>query len=123
MLMPDAGSPHTHPDDYTKIGLDFERDNAAIPRERGEPSPELAEAIRAHIGMPGVQVEAFGGSVLLTGIAADRFERERAESRAHEVEGVGEVENRIRIQQSEAGGPVLTVRDPNSADEPTNSRS
>jgi osmotically-inducible protein OsmY len=70
-----------------------------------------------------VQVEAFGGSVLLTGIAADRFERERAESRAREVEGVGEVENRIRIQQSEAGGPVLTVRDPNSADEPTNSRS
>lgn len=122
--MSDPGSPHTHPEDYKKMGLDFERDNAAAQTDRGQPSPELAEAVRAHLGMQAVQVEAFGGSVLLTGIATDRFERERAERLAHEVEGVTEVENRIRIQpSSEAGGPVLTAREPGEADEPSTPRS
>jgi osmotically-inducible protein OsmY len=121
--MPDPGSPHTHPDDYTKMGLDFERDNGAIQQHRGQPSPELAEMVRTHIGMQGVQVEAFGGSVLLTGITGDRFQRERAESLAREIDGVSEVENRIRIQQQEAGGPVLTMREPGSADEPSTPRS
>lgn len=121
--MPDPGSPHTHPEDYPKLGLDFERDNAAKPVDRGESSPELAQVVGAHIGIDTVSAEAFGGSIVLSGIVADRFQREHAESLAREVDGVTEVENRIRIQHSEAGGPVLTARDPEAANEPSTPRS
>ena len=37
--MSDARAPHTPPEDYEKLGLGFERDNAAVPEHRGEPSP------------------------------------------------------------------------------------
>jgi hypothetical protein len=105
------------------MGLDFERDNAAVPEHRGEPSPELAETVSAHVAMEGVTAEAFGGAVLLAGVVADRYQKERAESLAREVEGVTDVENRIRVQKPEPGSPVLTTRDPGSADEPTTPRS
>jgi osmotically-inducible protein OsmY len=121
--MPDPGSPHTHPDDYKKMGLDFERDNAAIPENRGERSPELAKAVQARIAIDGVNADAFGGAVLLTGIVSTRYDRERAENLAREVEGVTVVENRIHIQQNETGGPLLTTRDPDGGNEPTNQRS
>ena len=79
--------------------------------------------VRAHIAMSSVTAEAFGGHILLTGLVADRFQRERAESLAREVEGVTEVENRIHIQHSEAGGPVLTTREFGESDEGTTQRS
>jgi osmotically-inducible protein OsmY len=121
--MPDPGSPHTHPEDYGKMGLDFERDNAAIQRDRGPVSPELSKIVSRHIQMDGVIAEAFGGSALLSGVVADRFQKERAEALAREVEGVTDVENHIHIQQSEAGGPVLTTRKPGDADQPSSRRS
>ena len=47
--MPDPGSPHTHPDDYPKLGLDFERDNAAVqgqqPSSGGPEDERLASDI------------------------------------------------------------------------------
>jgi hypothetical protein len=133
--MPDAGSPHTHPDDYPKLGLDFERDNAAVPAEkRGPAGPEderLASEIcqrleqNQFVEASRIAVQVSGGEVTLEGIVENRYARERAEQLARESEGVQSVDNRIRIQVQEdaTGGPVLTVRDPAGADEPSTQRS
>ena len=133
--MSDPGAPHVHPDDYPKLGLDFERDNAAVARQsRGPSSPEddklsseICSRLEANqfVEASRVAVESRGGSVTLEGIVENRYARERAEQLAREVEGVTSVENRIRIQNQEGatGGPVLTVREPAKADEPSTRRS
>ena len=133
--MSDPGSPHTHPDDYPKLGLDFERDNAAVPKVRKGPagpederlSSEICRKLEEHqfVEASRITVEASGGSVTLDGIVENRYARERAEQLAGEIEGVQAVDNRIRIQVQEdaTGGPVLTVQDPASADEPSTQRS
>jgi hypothetical protein len=133
--MSDPGSPHVHPDDYPKLGLDFERDNAAVKRPKQEGSgpqddrlsSEICNKLEANqfVEASRVAVQAHGGAVTLEGIVENRYARERAEQLAREVEGVTAVENRIRIQNQEdaTGGPVLTVRDPAGADEPSTRRS
>ncbi len=122
--MPDPGSPHTHPDDYAALGLDFERDNAEIPdRREDSANPEqdtkLSEQIcrlleqNEFVEERRIHVNSHNGSIVLEGIVNNRFARERAGQLARDVEGVQSVENRIRIQNEddEAGGPVLTVQD------------
>jgi osmotically-inducible protein OsmY len=71
-----------------------------------------------------VHVQVDGGRVRLEGIATTRYARTRAEDLAREVEGVTEVDNHIAIQPStEAGEPVLTLRDPDRDNEPSTQRS
>jgi hypothetical protein len=134
--MPDPGSPHTHPDDYTKLGLDFERDNAAVPKERGPArNPEQDSAIEQQVCARleanqfveerRIRVASHDGDVTLEGIVENRFARERAEQLAREVAEVHSVDNRIRVQLQEkaTGGPVLTVQDPEPPIEPSAQRS
>lgn len=132
--MPDPGSPHTHPDDYPKLGLDFERDNAAVQRQQAPSEPEnprLASDIcrkleeNQFVEASRITVDARGGAVTLDGIVENRFARERAEQLAREFADVQSVENRIRIQVQEdaVGGPVLTVQDPDPAIDPSTQRS
>jgi hypothetical protein len=124
-FVPDPGSPHTHPDDYAALGLDFERDNAAVPKRRGpaknpEQDAQLAEQICRRLEQNQfveercIHVVSHDCEVTLEGIVENRFARERAEQLAREVEGVETIENRIHIQKPEdaVGGPVLTVQDP-----------
>jgi hypothetical protein len=123
--MPDAGSPHTHPDDYARLGLDFERDNAAVPRQRGPAqNPEHDAALERQVcqrleanqfvEQRRIRVTSHDGEVTLEGIAENRFARERAEQLAREIAEVRSVDNRIRVQVQEdaTGGPVLSVQDP-----------
>jgi hypothetical protein len=134
--MPDAGSPHTHPDDYAKLGLDFERDNAAVRKERGPAkNPGQDAAIERQVCQRletndfveerRIRVACHDGEVTLDGIAENRFARERAEQLAREVAEVVSVDNRIRVQvQEEAtGGPVLSVQNPETPGEPSAQRS
>jgi hypothetical protein len=135
--MSDPGSPHIHPDDYRKLGLDFERDNAAAPKKDPGPAqnPEHDAAIEQQVchrleanrfvEQRRIHVSSHDGAVTLEGIVENRFARERAEQLAREVEQVTAVDNRIRIQvQDEATGrPVLTVQDPETGNEPSTRRS
>jgi hypothetical protein len=134
--MPDAGSPHTHPDDYAKLGLDFERDNAAVRKDRGpSQNPEQDAAIEKQVCAlleanrfveeRRIAVASHNGDVTLEGVVENRFARERAEQLAREVEHVSSVDNRIRVQVREdaTGGPVLTVQDPAPPKEPSSRRS
>jgi len=132
--MPDPGSPHTHPDDYPKLGLDFERDNAAVPSQRNTATgpederltSEICRKLEEHqfVEASRIAVDAAGGAVTLDGIVENRYARERAEQLAREIQGVQSVENRIRVQVQEdaTGGPVLTVQD-TSPDGPSTQRS
>jgi hypothetical protein len=134
--MPDPGSPHTHPDDYASLGLDFERDNAAVARERGPAqNPEQDAAIEQQVCQRlesnqfveerRIRVSSHNGEVTLEGIVENRYARERAEQLAREVELVQSVENRIRVQIQEdaTGGPVLTVQDSDPENGPSTQRS
>ena len=133
--MPDPGSPHTHPDDYPKLGLDFERDNAAVASQRkaaaGPEDQRLASEIcrkleeNQFVEASRITVDSAGGAVTLEGIVENRYARERAEQLAREIEGVQSVENRIRVQVQEdaTGGPVLTVQDSSPTDGPSTQRS
>jgi hypothetical protein len=135
--MSDPGSPHTHPEDYSKLGLDFERDNAAAPKKNPGPAqnPEQDAAIEHEVchrletnqfvEQRRIHVSSHDGNVTLEGIVENRFARERAEQLAREVERVSDVENRIRvqIQDEAAGGPVLTVQAPETNNEPFTRRS
>jgi hypothetical protein len=134
--MSDPGSPHTHPDDYAKLGLDFERDNAAVPKERGpaqnpaqdqDIAREVCRRLEANqfVEQRRIHVTCQDGAVTLEGIAANRFARERAEQLARDVESVRSVDNRIHVQVQEegAGGPVLTTKDPTAKQEPSARRS
>lgn len=131
--MPDPGSPHTHPDDYPKLGLDFERDNAAVQKHSADEAenPQLASDIcrkleeNQFVEASRITVDARGGRVTLDGIVENRFARERAEQLARDFSEVQSVENRIRIQVQEdaTGGPVLTVQDPDSVKDPSTQRS
>ena len=133
--MPDPGSPHTHPDDYPKLGLDFERDNAAVQGQQPAPAgPEdhglasdICRKLEEHQFVEASRntVDVRGSAVTLDGIVENRFARERAEQLTREFAGVESVDNRIRIQVQEdaTGGPVLTVQDPAGANEPSTQRS
>ena len=134
--MPDPGSPHTHPDDYPKLGLDFERDNAAVASSQrkaaaGPEDQRLASEIcrkleeNQFVEASRITVDSAGGAVTLAGIVENRYARERAEQLAREIEGVQAVENRIRVQVQEnaTGSPVLTVQDSSPTDGPSTQRS
>lgn len=134
--MPDPGSPHTHPEDYASLGLDFERDNAAVPKERTPAqNPEADAAIEQQVCRRleanqfveerRIRVSSHDGEVTLEGIVENRYARERAEQLAREVEQVLSVENRIHIQVQEdaTGGPLLTVQDSDPDNGPSTQRS
>jgi hyperosmotically inducible protein len=129
----DAGSPHTHPDDYRKLGLgDFDQTQGKA--NEGTPTgpdqgrtEDLISRIRSHDQTRDARIEArvLNGEAVLTGIAPNRFARERAEQLAREVEGVTDVRNEIKIQKAdeEEGGPILTTHMPGANNSGSTQRS
>jgi osmotically-inducible protein OsmY len=116
-------------DDYRRMGLSMQ-DAAEGDRQEAGNDGQLADAIRARFeGHPGVDqsrihVAIRAGRVVLSGTAENRFDRERADLLAREVEGVQAVDNHLVIQSAaEAPGPTLTARRPGWADEPSTRRS
>jgi hypothetical protein len=122
----DPGEPRVHPDDYRKMGIEFDdyRNRRAGncaglgPKGYRRPDDRVCDDIcrrltdDPHVDATGIDVKVEGGLAELSGTVADRFAKRRAEDIAWEMEGVCDVQNRIRIQQHGGGGPVLTSREP-----------
>jgi hypothetical protein len=129
----DAGSPHMQDEDHSKMGI-----GQPSPESHGDPaqttsSPEderIREDIRkrlaehSQVDAARIEVAVCQRDVRLSGIAANRFVKRRAEELAQEAEGVASVRNEIHIQPGQQeGGPILTTHLPGIDHGSSNQRS
>ena len=120
----DPGQPRVHPDDYLAAGLgEFHRPTE--PQVVTDPARDerIASQARAAleraemIDADRIHVQVINAEVILSGIADNRFVREKAEESASEAEGIEKILNKIVIQPPpEEPGPILSTHEPGTRD-------